>query len=465
MRGPYFEADWRREALRTNLWLVPVLQTLGIVVLFGITYTVDRAAYDGWIQFPSWVLNGSADSARVVLATVAAAIITVVGIVFSITIVALTLASTQFGPRMLRNFVRDPGTQVSLGTFVASFCYAMVALVSVGGGPHGDFVPHLSITVTFMLTLADVAVLIFFLNHIASMIQLPVVIARIAATLDKEIAALDVGGDFGIGAARGPTHEELCARLEESGAPIRTPRSGYLQVVRHDSLLKTAAKADAVIQLPYRPGHFVVAGQVIAWVWPPEAADSVEVRLALGHITGAYRTLPQDISFGFDQLVEIGLRALSPAVNDTFTGMTCVDWIADGLCRISTSWRPQRIRRDAEGHIRVIAYQPDFERLVERTFDTIRQAAVGMPAIMIRQLEALAKIIEQTPDRVHQTPLIRQAEAIQRSNLATVPDPSDREDVTERYEAVMALVDPTATPRLAEVTPISNGFDYGGRAR
>jgi uncharacterized membrane protein len=326
----------------------------------------------------------------------------------------------------------------------------MVALSSTSGGPHGDFVPHLSITVTFMLTLADVAVLIFFLNHIASMIQLPVVIARIAATLDKEIAALDVGGDFGIGAARGPTHEELCALLEESGAPIRTPRSGYLQVVRHDSLLKTAAKADAVIQLPYRPGHFVVAGQVIARVWPPEAADSVAVRLALGHITGAYRTLPQDISFGFDQLVEIALRALSPAVNDTFTGMTCVDWIADGLCRISTSWRPQRIRRDAEGNIRVIAYQPDFERLVERTFDTIRQAAVGMPAIMIRQLEALAKIMEQTADRALQTPLIRQAEAIQRSNLATVPDPSDRDDVTQRYEAVLALAHPTVTPSTEE---------------
>src|SRR5277367_5838787 len=461
MRGPYFEADWRREQLRTNLWLVPVVQTLGIVVLFGITYTVDRAAYDGWIQFPSWVLNGSADSARVVLATVAAAIITVVGIVFSITIVALTLASTQFGPRMLRNFVRDPGTQVSLGTFVASFCYAMVALVSVGGGPHGDFVPHLSITVTFMLTLADVAVLIFFLNHIASMIQLPVVIARIAGTLDDEIAALDRGGEeFGVEAAHGPSHEELLTLLADSGAPIRTPRSGYLQVIRHDSLLKIATKADAVIQLPYRPGHFVVGGQVIAWVWPPEAADSVAERLALGHITGAYRTLPQDISFGFDQLVEIALRALSPAVNDTFTGMTCIDWIADCLCRISTSWRPQRIRRDAEGNIRVIAFQPDFDRLVERTFDTIRQAAAGMPAIMIRQLEALAKVIEQTPDRVRRTVLIREADAIQRLNLATVAEPTDRDDVTRRYDAVMALVDPNAPPRLDEVEPISDGLGY-----
>src|SRR5271166_3915719 len=171
MRGQvYFEADWRREALRTNLWLVPILQTLAVVVLFALTYTVDRMAYDGLIRLPSWVLNGSADSARAVLATIAAAIITVVGIVFSITIVALTLASTQFGPRMLRNFVRDPGTQLSLGAFVATFCYAMIALVSVGGGPHGDFVPHLSITVTLLMTLLDVAVLIFFLNHVASMI-------------------------------------------------------------------------------------------------------------------------------------------------------------------------------------------------------------------------------------------------------------------------------------------------------
>src|SRR5277367_3008110 len=238
MRGPYFEADWRREQLRTNLWLVPVVQTLAILVLFAITYVVDRSAYDGWFRLPSWVLNGSADSARVVLATVAAAIITVVGIVFSITIVALTLASTQFGPRMLRNFVRDPGTQVSLGTFVASFCYAMVSLVSVGGGPHGDFVPHLSITVTFMLTLADVAVLIFFLNHIATMIQLPVVIARIAGTLDDEIAALERGSSFGVGTAHGPSHEELLTLLADSGAPILTPRSGYLQVIRHDWLLK-----------------------------------------------------------------------------------------------------------------------------------------------------------------------------------------------------------------------------------
>jgi uncharacterized membrane protein len=324
----------------------------------------------------------------------------------------------------------------------------MITLVTVGGGPHGEFVPHLSITVTLMLTLAAVGVLIYFLNHIATMIQLPMVIAGIAGTLAAEIAAQDRNADFGLGAARGPSSEELLARLAESGAPIRTPSSGYLQVIRHETLLKIASAADAVVQLPYRPGHFLVAGQVMAWVWPPSAAGSFEKSLALGHVTGAYRTLAQDISFGFDQLVEIALRALSPAVNDTFTALTCVDWIADCLCRISTSWHPQRIRRDTEGQIRVIAYQADFDRLVERAFDTIRQASTGMPAIMIRQLDALTKIIEQTPDPVRRTILLRQSEAIQRANLATIAEPGDRDAVTQRYETVMALLSKNVPPPI-----------------
>ena len=449
MRGhAYLEADWRREALRTNLWMVPAVETLAVLLIFAGTYGVDRATYDGTIQLPSWVLSGTADAARMILATVAAAIITVVGMVFSITIVVLTLASTQFGPRMLRNFVRDRGTQVTLGTFVATFCYAMITLVTVGGGPHGEFVPHLSITVTLMLTLVAVGVLIYFLNHIANMIQLPVVIASIAGTLAAEIATQDRNTGFGLGTARGASSEELLARLAESGAPIHTPSSGYLQVIRHDTLLKIASACDAVVQLPYRPGHFLVTGQVMAWVWPPSAAESFEKSFARGHVTGAYRTLAQDISFGFDQLIEIALRALSPAVNDMFTALTCVDWIADCLCRISTSWHPQRIRRDTEGQIRVIAYQADFDRLVERAFDTIRQASTGMPAIMIRQLDALTKIIEQTPDPVRRTILLRQSEAIQRANLATIAEPGDRDAVTQRYETVMALLSKNVPPPI-----------------
>ncbi|HEY6399146.1 MAG TPA: DUF2254 family protein, partial [Solirubrobacteraceae bacterium] len=142
-------SEWRREALRTNLWLVPMMEVIGAIGLYAITHVVDRAGYHKSISIPSWLIFGSADSSRLILTSLAAAVITVVGVVFSITIVTLTLASTQFGPRMLRNFIRDRGTQFTLGTFVATFVYSTLVLISIGPGSGNDaFVPHVSIAVS-----------------------------------------------------------------------------------------------------------------------------------------------------------------------------------------------------------------------------------------------------------------------------------------------------------------------------
>ena len=173
-------SERRREVLRTSLWLVPAIEVVAAALLFAGTYALDRASYDGVFHTPGWVLSGSPDAARQILTAIAAAIITVVGVVFSIVIVALTLTSTRFGPRMLRNFARDRGTQLTLGTYVATFVYSILALGSVGQGNHGAFVPHISITVLLVLMVVDLAVLIYFLHHIAVQIKLPRVTARIA---------------------------------------------------------------------------------------------------------------------------------------------------------------------------------------------------------------------------------------------------------------------------------------------
>ncbi|WP_035804604.1 DUF2254 domain-containing protein [Kitasatospora mediocidica] len=438
--GAFLEADWRRETLHTNLWLVPAVEAMAAAGLFALTLALDRAAYDGRFTLATWVLSGTADGARQILTTMAAAIITVVGLVFSITIVALTLASTQFGPRMLRNFIRDRGTQLTLGTFVATFFYTVLALVSISPGPHGDFVPHLSITVTLALTVVDLAMLIYFINHIATMIQLPQVVASIAGDLSRAIE--EQGGPDPAappGLDSGPSRDELLLLIGESGAAVATPASGYLQYIRHERLVRIAAESDAVLHLPYRPGHFLVQGQPLAVVWPPSAAARVAQQLAHGQVTGPYRTLAQDISFGVDQLVEIALRALSTAINDTFTALTCIDWLTDCLCRITTGWHPQRVHRDPHGHIRVIAYQPDYDRLVQRSFEKIRQSALGVPAVMIRQLEGLYKIMEQTSIPGRRQVLLDQAAMIQRSCDASVPEETDRQDVRHRYEALLAL--------------------------
>jgi uncharacterized membrane protein len=429
-------SDQRREDLRTSLWLVPAVELVAAAVLFAVTYAIDRAAYHGTLTLPGWINNGSADAARSILIGIAAAIITVVGLVFSIVIVALTLASTQFGPRMLRNFTRDRGVQLTLGTFVATFLYAILALGSVSNGAGGDFVPHVSITVALILTLIDLGVLVYFIHHVARSIQLNEVIASIADDLTKSIAI--EFADQHHGGARG-TAAALPSFAESEGAEVTASSSGYLQFVRYSTIVEIATEANAVIELLYRPGHFVVRGLPLARVWPASAASDVARGLDKAHVTGANRTLRQDVTFAIDQLVEIALRALSPAVNDTFSGMTCIDWLSDGLCAMTARWSSRRVHFDADGKIRVIACELPYERVVDRAFDKIRQAGRAMPAILIRQLEALARVMEYTTTPEQRAVLLDQAAMILRSSEESVPEGEDRADVRRRYDTVVAF--------------------------
>ncbi|MBO0833159.1 MAG: DUF2254 domain-containing protein, partial [Actinobacteria bacterium] len=382
-----------------------------------------------------WVIAGGPDVARTVLTSIAAAVITVVGVVFSIVIVALTLTSTQFGPRMLRNFIRDRGTQLTLGTFVATFVYAVLALSSVGASSPGAFVPHISVTVTLALVLADSGILIYFLNHIARQIQLPEVIASIAGDLQHAIELQ--AGSTAAARADAAQASAIIAGLGQDGGVVIAPRSGYLQYIEHQTLVTIAADADAVIHVLFRPGHFIVAGQQYATVWPAEAATVVVRELAAAHVTGPYRTLAQDVSFGVDQLVEICIRALSTAVNDTFTALTCIDWIADSLCQIAGRWQPTRVHRDSAGTVRVIATEVTWERLVQRAFEKIRQGSAGMPAVMIRQLGALARVVERTPAGRERQVLLDQADMIERLSATTVPEAADRADISRIYAQVV----------------------------
>ncbi len=421
-----------------NLWLVPTIEIALAAILFAGTYAADRAIYNGHHPLPSWVLAGSADSARQILTALAAAVITVIGVVFSIMIVTLTLASTQFGPRMLRNFIRDRGTQITLGTFVATFVYAVLTLASIGPGSHGDFVPHISVTVLLVLVLIDLGVLIYFIHHIAMSIQLPQVIASIAGDLSRAIEIESEPEDRGprAASATGPSVAELMQRIEERGGIVQAPGSGYLQFVRHAELVEIAARTGSVMQLDYRPGHFVVAGQSLAKVWPASAAPAVARELARSHVTGAVRTLAQDIAFAVDQLVEIAIRALSPAVNDTFTALTCIDWLTDGLCQIELRWAPVRVHRDGQGYVRVVTSHISHRRLVQRAHEKIRQAGRGMPAVMIRQLDGLTRIMGLTSTQERRAVLIEQADMIMRGAEESVSDPSDLAEVRRAFEAL-----------------------------
>ncbi len=452
---------WRREALRTTLWLMPTVLVVGAVALFAVTLEIDQFVYHHHVALPYWIASGSADAGRQVVVAIAAAVITVLGVVFSITILALTLASQQFGPRMMRNFVRDIGNQVTLGVWVATFVYSVLVLVSIAG----SFVPHVSITVAEALLLVDLAVLIYFIHHIAKSIQLPEVIAGIARGLMQAVDAefptsVRDGGARPVD-AEGRTPDEVTGLLDEGGVTVPASQSGYLQFVGYDELVAIAGDAEAVIRLTYRPGHFIVAGRPLATVWPPQAAGHVAAALDRAHVTGPHRTIQQDPVFAIDQLVEIAIRALSPAVNDTFTALTCIDWLSAGLCQISQRVLAEGVYRDRSGNIRLIEADPSYRRMVDRAFDKVRQAGRGMPAVLIRLMESITHVMESTVSRDQRQVLLRQAEMIMRGAEEDIDEEQDLEDIRRRYRNIRsaALLQDDSTTTLsrprASVPPAS----------
>jgi uncharacterized membrane protein len=444
--------SWRWEALRATFWFVPTILVVVAVVIFIATFSIDVAAYYHHIQLPFWLSIGGANAGRDVLIAIAAAIITTVGVVFSITILALTLASQQFGPRMMRNFVRDVGNQFTLGIFVASFVYSIMTLGSITSFPHPNFVPRLCIAVAEALLLLDLAVLIYFINHIAGSIQLPAVIAGIAhdldVAIDHEFPKVEPGSDQEVVTNAREARiqlqqpEELLEALERRGGVVLAATSGYLQFVGYGQLTKIARLLDATIRLDYRPGHFIVAGQPIAKVFPRGAAQQVEAELAKAHVTGPHRTLMQDPVFAIDQLVEIAIRALSPAVNDTFTALTCLDWLSAGLCRLSQRELIDDIFRDEEGRIRLVGASWSYNRMISRAFSKIRQAARGMPAVYIRMLDTISVVANATVSEAQRETLLDQVRMILRGAEGSVDEERDMQDIMARASKTISLLTP-----------------------
>jgi uncharacterized membrane protein len=431
--------SWRWEELRTTLWVVPSILVVVSVLLFVVIFEIDVAAYHHHLTLPVWIRTGSADAERQVLIAIAAAVITVIGVVFSITILALTLASQQFGPRMMRNFVRDIGNQITLGVFVGTFVFSVLALVSINS-LSPTFVPYLSTSVAEALLLVDLGILIYFIHHIAKSIQLPEVIAGIADDLMRSIDAEfpDVVGAVPepTQAHRGKGVPELLTLIDEQGAVIPSQKSGYIQYVGYAQLIAIATRTDSFIRLEHRPGHFLATGRPLAMVWPRQAAADVAAALSEAHVTGPHRTLVQDPVFAIDQLVEIAIRALSAAVNDTFTALTCIDWLAAGLGTVSGRVLDEGVYRDATGRVRLIEFDPSYARMVNRAFDKIRQASSGMPAVLIRLIDSVGSIMLDTTSPEQRMVLRRQADMVLRLAEASVKEPNDLEEIRFRHRRI-----------------------------
>lgn len=434
------------ERIRTSFWFVPSAMLGGAVVLFLLTISVDYHLKDGWQESVWYVYAGGSDGARALLSTVAGSMITVTGVVFSITIVAFTLASSQFSPRLLRNYMRDPGNQITLGTFIATFAYCLLVLRTVRGVNEHEFVPHASVTCAVLLAFASIGILIFFIHHASTSIQAQEIVATLGRELEAAVPRIFPSGIGKEGRRQDdltPDEKELLARLRAEGRTLVSPESNYLQGIDGDHLLTLAEENDLVVEVLFRPGQFVTADQAVFRVWP---ADRPVERLSESLVFGSQRTGTQDFEYVIDQIVEVALRALSPSLNDPFTAQTCIDRLGGVMAQLAGKTFPGPYRYGAARRLRIITPETAFPSLLDTGFHQIRQSARGNAAVLIRLLETLGAIARSANGKENREAIARHAEMVTRCAEESLPERNDREDALTRLRIVRRCLSAEPSP-------------------
>jgi len=431
-----------QEPHRVNLWKIPLLLSIAAVAIFLVTYHIDRLDNAGTISLPGWLHFGGIDDCRALLGALMGAVSTVLALIFSVALLVISMVATLFGPRLLYRFVQDRVTQTTIGLFMATFVYLLLAFLVEQQEGKILFVPQLTTMCSWFFTLVSFSALVYYSHRIAVSIQNPDMIANIVDDFDAAIVA-----DSRLARGEGPPPPaDEVQRQHADGARFPCGQSGYLQHIDHPALVEAARRAGACVHIPVRPGQYVLRGEALAHVWPASSLDALREVLARAIQVGRHRVLDQDVVFGILQIVEIAIRALSPAVNDTFTGVACVDCLGDALASVlhcppaSGNWY------DADGGLRVRHPAVTFRELVGAAFNNIRQASADTPAVTIRMLSIIARLAPLTRDDTERGALLEQADAIRETAASGRTVAYDRTHVEQAWTAARAALTGRSAP-------------------
>ena len=426
------------DKLRSSFWFLPlVIILLAFVMAIGLIYIDSVNPYEP-TGFFEYILSGGDDSARSILSTIAGAMLAVAGTVFSITLVALTLASSQFGARLLRNFMYDRLNQVVLGIYVATFIYCLIVLRAVKSNQDFEFIPNISVLFAMVLAVGSILMLIVFIHHISISIQADHVIADVDKKLNDSIRKL-FPTELGHAVKEKDDNKELekaKKRLPDE-TYIKLNRNGYLEAIDNDGLIKLATEYDLLFTLTYRPGEFMVEEMDLVQINHNSEVDKeLSRKIRDTFIFGKVRTPVQDAEFAIHQMVEIAARALSPGVNDPYTAITCIDNLSATLCYLTRASFPSGYRYDEEKNLRVIAKPETFAGIMDSAFNQIRQFGKGSPAVIIRLMEALVTISEMTQNPDQRKDVERHAKMVLNAANETLTEKNDLNDLKERYNLI-----------------------------
>lgn len=435
----------------STLWFVPALFVIAGLVL-GIAFIGVDYFFESPFQRIPMFFGVQPSGARDILAVIAGSSITVAGTVFSITIIALTLASTQFSPRILRNFMRDTGNQAVLGALVGIFAYCIVVLRTIrdgGDNPDLDFVPTTAVFFGVIFGFFGVGCLIYFIHHVATSIQASSIISAIA----KETIA-EVERTFPDESPEQNVPVSIEKLLQKPPAfTVTSNQSGYVQNADSNELKAIAAEYDLVIRMQRRIGQFAISGLPVLDVFSESDSyrpdESTIVRMRSVYNIGSYRTVEGDVAFGLRQLVDIALKALSPAVNDSTTAVTCVDYIGSIMVSIARKPScPSHLYQDRQ--LRVVMEEQRFEDFFDLAFNQIRQNTGGNVAVILRLLNSinvLSKVnanLKFKEERNERHELIQsQADLLFALAQRTVPEKEDLRKVEKLYDRVHASLTET----------------------
>jgi uncharacterized membrane protein len=420
------------DALRDSLWVIPGASVLAAVVLAGVLTRFE--------PLPAWfpttlIFTGTPDGARAILAQLAGATITVTGLVFSMTVIALQMAATQFSPRLLRTFLRDRRVQIVLSAMVGSAVYAVGVLRTVrsAGESVVPFVPRLAVTIALLASFAAVGLLIYFIHYVAQHLRVDVVMREIVAGALTQLERIP--------AERDDLPDREAPDPPAGAVPIWARRGGYLQLVDGSGLAHEARSRGAVVRLRPTLGEWVTQGTTVAWVWG-DTDDGFGDRDELTSMVhrflhlGVDRTESTDLAFGLRQLQDIATRALSPGVNDPTTAVLAIEQMSAVLCRYAGHPLGDDLVEDADGdrRTRVAVPRPGFAALVELAVGPSRRYAPAEPDVLAALLTLLIDVAEHVADSADRSAVVRdQVERIRRT--ADLDDAADR----ARIERVAGL--------------------------
>jgi len=418
--------------LTDKFWIIP-----GLMVCVGILGAIGLIAVDrsGWLSASllqsNWLYNGGGTGARTLLGAVASSTIGVAGTVFSITIAALSLAAGQMGPRLLRNFTHDRGNQVTLGAFLATFSYSLMVLRSVRTQDEGIFVPHLALSVSILLAFVCVGMLVYFVGHMASRINVDTVVALVSEDVRSAILRLTTKEE-----QVAPPPEEFWA----GALPIPDARRGYLQHLDQPALADWAACRKLSVRLLVKPGDYVFPGAPIALVKPlNDGTDDVGEAIRSTTGLGSERASSADLEYTIRQLVEVAVRALSPGINDPHTAISVLDRLGASLCDMTGRNLPSGVWW-SEGQTCLVVPGVDYDGITDAMFHMIRQNAAGSTAVLIRMLEVLAAVASCEPRADRHATLARHAKLVVQDARRSIGNNADLRDLLECFERFNAAV-------------------------